>query len=190
METGRRTIFWRRTDTVGLERLSLVRTADAVIAEATLICVENGGFRLDHRWALSSDWSANSVVVDKWGAGGSSRLALERDGNGWKLDGLRREDLDGADEPDLSATPFCNSFPIRRLIGEGQKSVTLDICYIDAGSMIVTRSRQQYEAIRPGVFRYVDLGLFTGFEAEIHVDEEGLVVRYEYLFEAVAAGGR
>jgi len=36
--------------------------------------------------------------------------------------------------------------------------------------------------------RYVDLGLSIGFEADLRVDERGLVVFYEHLFERVAAG--
>jgi uncharacterized protein len=34
--------------------------------------------------------------------------------------------------------------------------------------------------------RYVDLGLSRGFEADLVVDEAGLVLCYEHLFERVA----
>jgi hypothetical protein len=35
--------------------------------------------------------------------------------------------------------------------------------------------------------RYVDLGLSLGFEADLIVDETGLVLRYEHLFERVTS---
>jgi hypothetical protein len=34
--------------------------------------------------------------------------------------------------------------------------------------------------------RYIDLGLFRGFEADLLVDDVGLGLRYEHLFERVA----
>jgi uncharacterized protein len=37
------------------------------------------------------------------------RVGVERVDGGWKVDGVRRPDLDSAEEPGLSATPFCNT---------------------------------------------------------------------------------
>ena len=107
-------LFWRRTDVAGLERLQLVIEPDGVTATSTVVCLEDGGFRLDHHWRLAPDWRAKSVVVERWNAHGHGRLCLERAGTGWQVDGAPRPDLDGAEEPDLSVTPFCNTFPIRR----------------------------------------------------------------------------
>jgi hypothetical protein len=45
---------------------------------------------------------------------------------------------------------------------------------------------QRYDRQAPGRLRYVDLGLARGFEADLVVDERGLVLRYEHLFERVA----
>ena len=42
--------FWRRTDVEGLERLELAIEPEGVRATSTVICLEAGGFRLDHRW--------------------------------------------------------------------------------------------------------------------------------------------
>lgn len=43
-------LFWRRTDVSGLERLMLDISAEAVLAVSTVVCVEDGGFQIDHRW--------------------------------------------------------------------------------------------------------------------------------------------
>ena len=82
-------------------------------------------------------------------------------------------------------TPFCNTFPIRRTAVAAGSSLTLDTCYIDAAAMTVERSRQRYDRLGPNRLRYVDLGVAAGFEAELEVDVEGLVLRYEHLFERV-----
>lgn len=187
MERDTEILFWRRTDVVGLERMALRVSSDAVIAEATVICLEHGGFELVHRWRLTPDWRALSVHVEKFGAAGYASLDLERADGGWTVDKIRRAELDGTDEPDLSVTPFCNTMPIRRMFAERRMSLALDTCYVDAASMTVARSRQRYDRVDQSRVRYVDLGLFAGFEADLEVDERCLVLRYGHLFERVAA---
>ena len=48
------------------------------------------------------------------------------------------------------------------------------------------RSRQRYDRLGPDRLRYVDLGHSVGFEADLQVDDQGLVLFYEHLFERVA----
>jgi hypothetical protein len=178
-------VFWRRTDVEGLERMALVVRESGIQASSTIVCVEDGGFRLDHTWQLTTDWRAVSLQVERAGADGRRVLALERDGSGWRVDGRRRSDLDGAEEPDLSVTPFCNSLPIRRLLRSGDSTLTLDVAYVSGKDLTVTRSRQRYERWGSGRVRYVDLGVAAGFEADLEFDEHELVVRYQHLFERV-----
>jgi hypothetical protein len=119
-------LFWRRTDFEGLERLELLVEPAGMMATSTVICLEAGGFRLDHCWRLDSNWRALSVVVERWNAQGRGVLSLERAGTGWRVNGEARPDLEGAEEPDLSVTPFCNTFPIRRTPTAAGESLTLD----------------------------------------------------------------
>lgn len=176
-------VYWRRIDVEGLERLELTTGADGVTASGTIVCLEDGGFQLDHTWSLDADWRTVRMEVAVRGAHVHGVLRLERAGGGWLVDGVRRPDLDGAQEPDLSVTPFCNSFPVRHL--RDGADLTLDTAFIDGPALTVARSRQRYEPLGPGRVRYVDLGLSCGFEAELTVDDAGLVVRYEHLFERV-----
>ena len=179
-------LFWRRTDIEGFERLTLSVGAESVTASSTVLCLEDGGFRLDHHWRLDGGWSAQSVTVERWNGRDHRKLTLERVPGGWEVNGLPRPDLDGADEPDLSVTPFCNTFPIRRTPETPGSTLPLDTAFIDGPAMTVTRSKQRYDRQGPGRVRYVDLGLSIGFEADLRVDERGLVVFYEHLFERVA----
>jgi Putative glycolipid-binding len=62
-------------------------------------------------------------------------LRLERAGTGWRADGHARPDLEGAEEPDLSVTPFCNTFPIRRTPEGAGASLTLNTAFIDGPAL-------------------------------------------------------
>ena len=181
-------ICWRRIDLVGLELLALTVGATRVRADSSLICMEDGGYRLHHAWELTSDWRALSLKIERRDANGRRALTLERDGNGWRVDGERRPDLDGADDPDLSATPFCNTLVIRRIPAVDGASLTVDTAYVNAADLVVTRSRQRYDYKAPGRFRYIDLGVAAGFEADLDVDEQGLIRHYQHLFERIEAG--
>ena len=112
-------------------------------------------------------------------------LTLERAGTGWRVNGEPRPELAGAEEPDLSVTPFCNTFPTRRTPQTAGESLTLDTAFIDGLALTVARSSQRYDRQGAGRLRYVDLGLSRGFEADLVVDDAGLVLRYEHLFERV-----
>jgi hypothetical protein len=178
-------LFWRRTDLEGFERLELSVDPTGVTATSTVLCVEAGGFRLEHRWRLDAGWRAQSVSVERWNAEGHGGVRLERAGSGWRVNGELRPDLEGAEEPDLSVTPFCNTFPIRRTPMTPGESRTLDTAFIDGPALSVARSRQRYDRQGSDRVRYVDLGLSRGFEADLVVDEQGLVLHYEHLFERV-----
>lgn len=182
------TLFWRRTDIDALERLVLVTGPDRVTAESTIVSCEPGGFRLDHCWELGPDWRARRVTLERWSPTGHASRRIERAPGGWCVDGARRPDLDGADDLDLSATPFCNSFAIHRVPPEAGAVLTLDTVFVDAPALGVARSRQRYVSQGPRAFRYTDLGLSAGFATDLLVDAQGLVLRYEHLFERVSAG--
>jgi len=181
-----RVFFWRRLDVEGLERLDLEVGRDAITARSTVLSAEDGGFRLDHRWLLTPDWRAQGLSIERWNKDGRAALTLERDGTGWRVDGVRRLDLDGAEEPDLSVTPFSNSFPIRRTPAQAGASYTLDTAFIDGAAMTVARSKQHYDRLGANRLRYTDMGFSKGFEADLVVDDEGLVLTYEHLFERIA----
>jgi hypothetical protein len=183
-------LIWRRLDVPGLERLELETHDGEVTATGTTMLGVGGSLRVIHRWELDGDWRAQCVLVERWNKTGYQNVRLERSGGGWRVDGSRRPELDGADEPDLSVTPFCNTLPIRRISASVGSSLTLDTAYIDAETLAVSRSRQRYERRGPGHFRYFDLGFARGFESDLLVDDQGLVLRYENLFERIAPSAR
>ena len=170
---------------MGLERLELTVGPEGFSAASAVICLEAGGFRIEHRWRLDPGWRARSVTVERWNAQGHGGLHLERAGTGWRVDGAPGPDLDGAEEPD-AVTPFCNTLPILRTPERAGASLALDVAFIDGPALTVARSSQRYDRQGPGRLRYVDLGLSRGFEADLVVDDAGLVLSYQHLFERVA----
>ncbi len=112
----------------------------------------------------------------------------------------RRTDLHGLERLALEVKPArvtatsdwrAQSVEIERWNERGHQALRLarvDTAFIDGETLTVTRSRQRYELQGPGRLRFVDLGLFEGFTADLEVDGDGLVKKYEGLFERVWTG--
>jgi|FLYL01.1.fsa_nt_gi hypothetical protein len=132
------------------------------------------------RIELDPHWCTRSAEIEVDEGGGSRRLRVERQGEGWEVNGIPRPDLAGCDDIDVAATPLTNTFPIRRLqLQEGESAEVL-VVWVAVPELEVRRATQRYERL-PGEgelhrYRY---GSLTGASSVLTVDGEGLVVDYE-----------
>ena len=107
--------------------------------------------------------------------------------------GLRRGErarpgeLDGCIDVDISATPFTNTLPIRRIHWQVGQSEVFKMVYILVPDLTVNVMRQRYTCVEKteqgATFRYENVD--DDFKADITVDQDGLVVHYPGLFERV-----
>ncbi len=173
---------WRRLDEPGLEVFRLRSRDDGFWATSSLVHAGADPFGLRYAWALDREWRTRSVRLELMGDVCRS-LMIERAGDAsWRIDDRPRRDLDGCEEVDLSATPFCNTLAIRRMAGATGELTAL---YVALPELLIMPSRQRYEALGNDCWRYLDCGVAEGFTAQIRLDAEGFVSRYEGLFEAL-----
>ena len=170
---------WRGLDPPSLEVLRLQQTAGGISAHATLSVNVDPSYAVSYEWQLDESWCTVWLRIRLEGEAERDML-IERTGDAtWLVDGVERPDLDGCEEVDLSVTPFCNTLALKRLAGEGE----LTTLYVSFPDLTLQPSRQRYERLSPRTFRYTDLGAADGFQANLGVDANGIVTRYEGLFE-------
>lgn len=169
---------------VGLEHLLLAEgTADSVVLAFD---EDHGPFRLSYRLRWDATWRlrAAELVVEMEQSRRS--LSLQTDGQGHWQDGegCAIDELEGCLDIDIWPTPFTNSFPIRREpIGIGERREFL-MAWVFAPDLTVHPQPQAYTRI--GERRYFFENLDgSGFEAELPVDEDGIVLDYPDLFDRV-----
>jgi hypothetical protein len=181
-----RTILWLAHDAPGAEHVEIDQCPWGYRIVSRMAGSDEGlpvsaGYRLD----VDADWCVIGVAATWSMAGVTRRLRLRRSASGaWSDVRGARPDLDGCVDLDITWTPLTNTLPIRRLgLGIGERR-TIEVAYIEPPNLTVKPVRQQYTRLATDRWRYE--GYPLGFVADITVDEDGLVVNYPDLFQAVA----
>lgn len=157
----------RWTDGTGLEHLWLQEGR----AESLLI---GPSYALRYVIEWCREWRVRRMLVEVLGG---NRLELVGNGYGtWE----GRPELEGCVDVDLSATPFTNTLPIRRLQLPVRETRDLRTVYVEAPGLAVFVDPQRYTRIGPRVYRYESLD--SDFQRNLTVDGHGLVLDYPDMF--------
>jgi hypothetical protein len=181
-----RTVIWQPWDDIGLEHLRLVESDNAAIANSLLIqVIDHQPIRLRYEIRVDAAWRVREANIDMWGPD-FRQLKLRSNGLGRWTDatGGPLDNLDGCVDIDLTATPFTNTLPIRRIRLEPDEDEEISVVYISVPELSATPARQRYTCLEKGNdgSLYLYEGLGTGFEAILPVDLDGLVIDYPGLF--------
>ncbi len=184
-----RHVIWIPWEEPGLEHLHLIHNNDSIIADSVIIGVyQQVPFRAQYVIRCDSSWRLRSVQLSLL-SHSPQEIHLSTDGKGtWTNEtGEVISALSGCLDVDISATPFTNTLPIRRLALRTGTSSTLNMVYILLPQLQVAvveqrytclevtsnRSHYRYESLKNGVSWYT---------AELPVDDAGLVLDYPGLF--------
>ena len=187
-----REVIWVPWEGPGLEHLRLVTSDRGVVANGLVIGLEAGRpFRIGYEIRCDERWRVRVVRV---ATPDSHQPVLEllADGEGhWNRGGGEpMPELEGCIDVDISATPFTNTFPIRRLGLKAGEFEELAVTYVRVPELLVGAERQRYGCMEArtdgGLYRFEALP--SGFTAELPVDAEGLVLDYAGLFRRTWSG--
>jgi hypothetical protein len=106
-------------------------------------------------------------------------LAGDGDGN-WKHNGETAAAFAGCIDVDIPLTPFTNTLPIRRLQLAPGESKDILVLYCDVLNEQLFAVRQRYRCLSRTKYHYENIP--NDFEADIVVDDTGLVIDYPQLF--------
>jgi hypothetical protein len=177
-----RSLVWRRLDLPGAEYFEL-RQADGWSLEGTCVLADEGGpSQASYTISLRDDWSTERVEAFVRDGNGERSIQLEADGERRWFEGDKEvPGLRGCVDVDLGVTPSTNTLPIRRLNLAVGETRAIDAAWVRFPNLSVEHFPQRYTRLATDRYRYESLD--SGFTAELDVDELGLVVRYEGLFE-------
>ena len=188
--TVNRRIVWQRLDVPGHEWAEFVELDSGTrLAGVAVGALDGAPYRVEYEITLDDGGASRAVRVGSWSPV-ERDLRLTADGQGrWYLDGSPAPVVHTVGEPpaldvDLGFSPVTNTLPIRRLAADlspGERR-EIRVAWVLFPSLEVVEARQTYTRLGDSRWRYAS----TGFEAELEVDEDGLVERYENLWTAIA----
>ncbi len=183
-----RRVAWRRSDEVEVDEHCTLTVRDGGLSLVGTVLGADGGapVRIEYR-VLAADAGVTTAVHVRDLRGFAQRtLTLERASKGgWTVDGAKAPGLKGCLDVDLGCSPSTNTLPIRRLrLGIGA-SKTIQVAWVRFPELTVEKAAQTYTRLDEFTYRYAS----GTFEAELTVDEEGLVAQYaEWRRTAMAFG--
>ncbi|MCS5716292.1 putative glycolipid-binding domain-containing protein [Herbiconiux sp. CPCC 205716] len=185
-----RSLAWVPSSRSGFEGLTLTLTPSGATAVGHITAdpddrdpERSTGFEVFYRIECDEAWRTRHVSVVENSTNRALELWSTGDGHWQGDDGRMLVALSDALDVDLSATPFSNTLPIRRIgLALGQ-SAEITTAYVDVPSLQVSADRQRYTRIAPSVYRYEALD--GSFVRDVEVDDEGFVTDYPGLFTRV-----
>lgn len=159
----------------------LLQGPDGITADAT---IEGKDCALVVRYRILCDTSWRTRRAEIYLVDGR-QVELESDGIGnWSINKRPAPHLKGATDVDITATPFTNTLPIRRLNLKADQHENILTAYVSVPELAVTADPQRYTCIEPGrLYRFESSG--GDFVRDIKVDGNSLVVEYPGLFKRV-----
>ena len=172
-----RRVAWRRSDEVQADEHCTITQRDGGLSlVGTVLGSEDGmPVRIEYRVLADGAGTTTAVHVRDLRGFAQRTLTLARDTKGgWTVDGVPVRGLKGCIDVDLGCSPSTNTLPIRRLHLAAGQSKTIQAAWVRFPGLTVEKAAQTYTCVDEFTYRYRS----GTFEAELIVDEDGVVASY------------
>jgi uncharacterized protein len=170
-------VAWRRSDEIEADEFCTLSVRPGGLSMVGTVLGAEGGqpIRTEYRVLADARGMTTGAHVRQLVGFEQRSIALLRDEKGnWTVDGKRQSALRSCTDVDLGCSPSTNTLPIRRLRLAVGASKTIAAAWIRFPQLEVVKAAQKYTRLDESTYRYAS----GTFEAELTVDDEGLVMAY------------
>lgn len=122
------------------------------------------------------NWETTGVLIKVHDHIEKELQFTKENGNWYDKFGTIHEIFEPCIDIDISLTPFTNTLAVNRLSLVEGESREITVLYFDLPAMDVKPVKQRYTRLAESLYRYESL--WSGFKADLEVDEDGLVKDY------------
>ena len=178
--------LWRWMQGTGIERFELLRMPHQWVLRGTIVAWAEGPVEARYEILCDDSWQTRRADISLRDGTTERILQVTVEDGQWYANGHMNEPLAGCRDIDLEWSPSTNTIPIRRLrLPIGERSGPLIAAWVRFPHLALQPLPQEYERTSELQYRYSSNA--GKFMAEIVVDEDGLVLNYEGLWQRVAA---
>lgn len=180
-------ILWTGREYYSLENCLVNSTESGAIIDATIVGKYGEKLYLvTYQIRTNPDWETVFAVITARHSDQVIHVEFEGDAKGnWTMNGETAEQFSGCLDVDIAVTPFTNTLPIRRLQLKEQAPQQIRVIYFNILEQEIKPVDQEYTRLSETAYHYENIT--RDFEAKLMVDEQGLVVDYQGLFERTMA---
>ena len=172
-----RRVAWRRSDEVETDEHCTLTIRDSGVSLVGTVLGAEGGLpvRIEYRVLADRAGMTTAAHVRDLRGFETRTIALERTAKGvWTIDGVAARALRGCTDIDLGCSPSTNTLPIRRLRLAIGASETIQAAWVLFPGLTVIKAAQTYSRLDEFTYHYSS----GTFEADLTVDDDGLVAAY------------
>lgn len=174
--------FWRRLDAPGHDAAQITRTDDGwLLRGAAVFLHESGPACLNYSVSLDPGWRAVRGRVQGFLSETEVDQLIERNHEGWNLNGAKAEGLDHLIDLDFGFTPATNLPQLCRLALRPGEAAEAPAAWLAAGASTLVELPQRYERRDENSYWYQAPSF--GYEAVLKIAGNGFVAVYPELWE-------
>lgn len=175
-------ILWKGVEYNSLENCLIKKVASGMEITSKIVgSYEDKIYEVRYLIKVNALWQTSLFEIQSKHNEIQQHILFESDCKGnWLQDGHIATDYAGCLDLDIPLTPFTNSLPIRRLQLIAGQSQKIKVIYCDLLAQQITPVSQLYTCISKTEYHYENVP--NDFEANIEVDDAGLVLHYPSLF--------
>ena len=182
-ETMTTTAFWKALYTAGHDTACLTQTNEGWVLEGTAVYLKDAlPTALNYQLSLAPGWETRTGSIKGFLGGAQVNHDIQRDGDGWLLNGKRQGGLEGVVDLDFGFTPATNFAQLRRMdLSVGEKT-EITVAWMDVDSVSLEPLPQIYERLSEDTYDYNSPQ--GPYRATLKLQATGFVRLYPELWEA------
>ncbi|MPY16028.1 putative glycolipid-binding domain-containing protein [Paenibacillus glucanolyticus] len=171
-------LLWNRHDLPSLEHSRLYQHQEGFTLTGTVVAsLDTQPLHCSYEVKTTSGWKTREVRIHLSNGTKEQSLHLKQDeDNRWWSSGTELRSFAGMNDIDLGITPSTNTLPIRRLQLKPGESASMIAVWIQFPSLTVSPLPQRYTRTGERSYRYESNN--GAYQADLEVDEHGLVTKY------------
>lgn len=174
--------LWRRLDVPGHDAARLARANEGWRLRGTAVFKHpNGPASVNYSVVVDAQWRTVRGSVRGFAGDHLVDHSIDRDVDGWRLDGVRVPGLGHVADLDYGFTPATNLLQLRRVAVDVGTSVDLPVAWFDIDAGVLTELTQRYERRTESTYWYVAPSV--PYEGLLELSPNGFVSTYPRLWK-------